>query len=211
MTATLSPPDSLACLSLAEDLAGVEARALLALEPRAEDEAASVPSGVSGLTGILGRLGLKSRSESFQLTEAGLAWLRLALAAVVDLSLMKEVFVDLFKIDLLNLDFDLALASSSSSSSEPSLGSPEILKLAEEDVNRILSTLSASVGFFLVAADFILLTNLGLSMEGLGNFFTDLRALMTKPREREEMKKQEVRFECYQTPQDKFKLNLPDM
>ena len=178
MTPTLIAPDSLACLSLAEDLAGVEARALLVLEPRAEDEAASVTSGVSGLAGILGRLGLKSRSESFQLTEAGLAWLRLALAAVVDLSLMKEVFVDLFIIDLLNLDLDLALASSSPSS-EPSLGSPEILKLAEEDVNRILSTLSASVGFFLVAADFILLTNLGLSMDGLGNFFTDLRALMT--------------------------------
>ena len=190
MTPTLIAPDSLACLSLTEDLAGVEARALLVLEPRAEDEAASVTSGVSGLAGILGRLGLKSRSESFQLTEAGLAWLRLALTAVVDLSLMKEVFVDLFIIDLLNLDFELALASSSSS--EPSLGSPEILKLAEEDVNRILSTLSASVGFFLVAADFILLTNLGLSIEGLGNFFTDLRALMTKPREREERKKQEV-------------------
>ena len=49
--------------------------------------------------------------------------------------------------------------------------------MAEEDANRILSTFS--VGFFMVAEDFILLTNLGLSMDGLGNFFTDLRALMT--------------------------------
>ena len=49
--------------------------------------------------------------------------------------------------------------------------------MAEEDVNRFLSILN--VGFFIVAADFILLTNLWLSMEGRDNFFTDLRALMT--------------------------------
>ena len=65
----------MACLSLAEDLAGVEmepralAVGLLALEPLAEAGPVTDISGVSGLVGILGRLDfLKSLRESFQLT-----------------------------------------------------------------------------------------------------------------------------------------------
>ena len=120
---------------------------------------------------------LKSLRESFQLNGAAVDWLRLRLAGTVDLSLIKEVFVDVVVV-LLNFDLDLALAITSlPCSSKPSFGSPEILKLEEEEFNRILSTLS--VGFFMDTPDFILLTNLGFSMEGLGNFFTDFRALMT--------------------------------
>ena len=161
----------------------MEARALaVGLLAALEPGPVTVTSGVSGLLRILGRLDfLKSLRESFQLVGIGWDWdwLRLVLAVVVDLSLIKEEFVDF--VVLFCFDFDLALAiispdDPSSSSSEPSFWPPESLKLAEEDANRILST--RRVGFFM-AADFILLTNLGLSMDGLGNFFTDLRALMT--------------------------------
>ena len=167
------------------------ARGLLALGALAEAEAGPDISGVSGLLGILagGRLDfLKSLRESFQLSDTGWEELRLVLAnADADLSLVKEVLVVVVVVLVLfSFDLDLALAIiSPQSSSEPSFWSPVSLKLAEEDANRIFFLSTFSVGFFNVADDFILLTNLGLSMEGLGNFFTDLRALMVPRRERQ--------------------------
>ena len=166
------------------------ARGLLALGALAEAEAGPDISGVSGLLGILagGRLDfLKSLRESFQLSDTGWEVLRLVLAnADADLSLVKEVLVVVVVLVLFSFDLDLALAIiSPQSSSEPSFWSPVSLKLAEEDANRIFFLSTFSVGFFNVADDFILLTNLGLSMEGLGNFFTDLRALMVPRRERQ--------------------------
>ena len=121
-TPTLGLADCLACLSLAEDRAGVElwalAVGLLALEPLAEADI----SGVTGLVVSLGRLDfLKSLRESFQLTWRTWDWLRLVLA-VDGLSFIMEVLDDV--VLLLNFDFDLALAIISpddpSSSSEPS-------------------------------------------------------------------------------------------